>query len=316
MVNPSKVQKLIPRAVDLLSGTDQLGSFSAVQPSFERSPDCLQSAADEPMFGLGLRPPFYEQATKGKIAVDWLELITENFMVRGGRPLAILEATRTHYPIAFHGVSMNLGGSDALDKHYLQRLKQLIERFEPLWISDHLCWTRHGGHYLHDLLPLPYAEDVINHVAARIRTVQDYLGQQILIENLSSYAEFAWSPMCEWEFLTEVAERADCLILLDINNIIVSAHNHKFDPHEYLRAIPHERVVQHHVAGHSSSGPLKIDTHDYPVAESVWNLYQVARRHFGPVPVCLERDDNIPPLSDLLDELGHLRIVSDTAITQ
>ncbi len=257
--------------------------------------------------GLGLRPPMYADARRGEIRVDWLELITENFMVPGGQPLAVLDDVRSHYAVAFHGVSMNLGGTDPLDKNYLKALNALIDRFEPLSVSDHLCWTRHGGHHLHDLLPLPYAEDVIAHVADRIAQVQDALGRQILIENLSSYAEFDWSGMTEWEFLVAVAERADCLLLLDLNNIVVSAHNHGFDPMTYLNAIPAERVAQHHLAGHSTHKTLKIDTHDHPVSKDVWQLYDAARARFGPVPVCIERDDHIPPLAELLEEVDHVR---------
>ncbi len=260
-----------------------------------------------PSCAIGLRPAFYADARCGEIAVDWLELITENFMVPGGQPLAVLDDVRSHFPIAFHGVSMNLGGTDPLDKSYLKSLTTLIERFEPLSISDHLCWTRHGGHHLHDLLPLPYAEEVIVHVADRIAQVQDTLGRQILIENLSSYAEFDWSSMTEWEFLVAVAERADCLLLLDLNNIVVSAHNHGFDPMTYLNAIPAERVAQHHLAGHSTHGALKIDTHDHPVSRDVWHLYDAARTRYGPVPVCIERDDNIPTLAELLGEVEHVR---------
>ena len=262
---------------------------------------------DDNFYGLGLRPPFYDEAARGTISVDWLEVISENFMVDGGKPLHILEKVRSHYPIAFHGVSLNLGGTDPLDSNYLAKLKELTNQFEPMTISDHLCWTRHGGHHLHDLLPLPYAEDVIDHAAERIVQVQDMLGRQILIENLSSYAEFDWSEMSEWEFLIAVAERADCLLLLDLNNIVVSAHNHGFDPMDYLDAVPPARVAQHHLAGHSDSGSLKIDTHDHPVAESEWTLYDAALARFGSVPVCLERDDNIPPLTELVEELELVR---------
>lgn len=256
-----------------------------------------------PELGLALRPPMYEEARRGEIPVDWLELITENFMVPGGQPLAVLEDVCRHYPVAFHGVSMNLGGTDPLDQNYLRKLKRLTARFQPLFVSDHLCWTRHGGHYLHDLLPLPYDDIVIDHVARRIETVQESLGRQILIENLSSYAEFNWSDMPEWEFLINVAERADCLLLLDINNIVVSAHNHEFEPQLYLDNVPAARVAQHHIAGHSESGSLKIDTHDHPVSDRVRALYDDARARFGAVPVCLERDDHIPELDELLNEL-------------
>jgi uncharacterized protein len=274
-----------------------------IQPSVDLP---VQSRAnpEKPARAIGLRPPYYAAARRGEIAVDWLELITENFMVPGGQPLAVLEDVCSHYPVAFHGVSMNLGGTDPLDQAYLQELKELVSQFQPLIVSDHLCWTRHGGHHLHDLLPLPYVDEVVDHVARRIDTVQELLGRQILIENLSSYVEFNCSEMPEWEFLSSIAERADCLLLLDINNIVVSAHNHHFEPLQYLKNVPAGRVAQHHVAGHSEEGVLKIDTHDNPVPDLVKSLYDEARQRFGPVPVCLERDDNIPQLDDLLQELG------------
>ncbi len=261
------------------------------------------------MFGLGLRPPFYEQAIRGKVAVDWFELISENFMVDGGKPRAVLDAVCEHYPVALHGVSLNLGGTDPLDEEYLDRLGKLIDCCEPLRVSDHLCWTRHGGHHLHDLLPLPYTRDTVAHVATRIRQVQDRLKRQILIENVSSYAEYAHSEMSEWEFLNAVAEQADCLILLDINNVLVSAHNHGFDAYCYLRALPAQRVQQIHLAGHSVSGPLLIDTHDHPVSDPVWTLYQLALQRLGAVPTMIERDDAIPPLDELLAELYIARTI-------
>ena len=257
--------------------------------------------------GLGLRPPFYAAAAQGRVAVDWFELISENFMVAGGNPLRVLDAVAERYPVALHGVSLNLGGSDDLDADYLDRLDQLARRVKPMHISDHLCWTRHGGHHLHDLLPLPYTEEAVQHVAQRIRKVQDRLGQRILIENVSSYAEFAHSTMREWEFLAEVSEAADCHILLDLNNILVSAHNHNFDPQQYLAAVPAQRVRQIHLAGHSVSGPLRIDTHDQAVSDPVWDLYASALRRFGPVPSMIERDDGIPPLEKLLAELDRAR---------
>jgi uncharacterized protein len=260
--------------------------------------------------GLGLRPAFYADAAQGRVAVDWFELISENFMVAGGNPLRVLDAVAERYPVALHGVSLNLGGSDALDIDYLDRLDQLARRVAPMHISDHLCWTRHGGHHLHDLLPLPYTEEAVRHVAQRIGKVQDRLGQRILIENVSSYAEFAHSTMREWEFLAAVSEAADCHILLDLNNILVSAHNHGFDPQHYLAAVPAQRVRQIHLAGHSSSGPLRIDTHDHPVSDPVWDLYANALRRFGPVPSMIERDDHIPPMEELLVELDMARRIS------
>ena len=248
----------------------------------------------------------YAMARRGEIPVDWLELITENFMVPGGQPLAVLEDVCGHYPIAFHGVSMNLGGTDPLDQDYLRNLKKLVSTFQPLLVSDHLCWNRHRGQHMHDLLPLPYDESVIAHVARRINEVQEVLGRQILIENLSSYVEFDWSDMPEWEFLRAVANRADCLILLDLNNIVVNAINHGFEPQQYMDAMPAERIAQHHVAGHSISGPIRIDTHDKPVSDVVKALYAIARERFGAVPVCLERDDDIPEINELLRELASI----------
>jgi len=260
-------------------------------------------------FGLGLRPPFYHEAMQGDVKVDWLEIISENFMVDGGKPLTVLDAVCEYYPLSLHGVSMNLGGTDPLDRHYLDRLKILIKRVEPVRVSDHLCWTRQGGHHLHDLLPLPYTEESVSNAVTRILQVQDELQQQILIENVSSYAEFTHSTMTEWEFLTTVATQAECLILLDINNVIVSAHNHGFEANEYLNYIPVELVKQFHLAGHSISGPLYIDTHDHPVSDPVWELYTKAVERFGPVATMIERDDAIPPLSDLLSELDVARRV-------
>lgn len=224
-------------------------------------------------------------------------------MVPGGNPLRVLDAVRSHYPVALHGVSMNLGGTDPLDEVYLAGLSQLARRAEPLWISDHLCWTRHGGHHLHDLLPLPFTEEVVAHVASRVRHVQERLGRRILIENVSSYAQLAKSTMEEWEFLAAVAEQADSFILLDVNNVVVSAHNHGFDPESYLQGLPPARVRQYHLAGHRSSGSLCMDTHDHPVPSEVWQLYAQAVRRFGEMPAILERDDRIPPLAELLAEL-------------
>ncbi|MEX1243791.1 MAG: DUF692 domain-containing protein [Thermoanaerobaculia bacterium] len=267
-----------------------------------------------PGFGLGLRPPFYADAVAGKASVDWFELISENFMVPGGRPLEILDSVRRNYPVALHGVALNLGGTDDLDLSYLKELEDLIRRAEPLWVSDHLCWTRQGRHHLHDLLPLPYTEEVVEHVARRIREVQERLGRRILIENVTSYLEFKHGEMPEWEFVSAVAERADCSILLDVNNVFVSAHNHGFDPRRYIEAIPRARVGQLHLAGHSANGPLLIDTHDHPVPEPVWDLYGHAVRHFGPVATLLERDDAIPPLPELVGELGRARAICQAAL--
>ncbi len=254
-------------------------------------------------FGLGLRPDHYPYIEEHRPDVDWFEILSENYMVPGGKPLAHLDRIRADYPVVMHGVSLSIGSTDPLDEDYLDALAALAERARPEWISDHLCWTRVDHTNSHDLLPLPYNEAVVDHVAGRIRQVQDRLGRQILIENLSSYVTYHASEMSEWEFLDEIARRADCLILLDINNIFVSAHNHHFDPMDYLLGISPERVMQFHLAGHSHSGPLIVDTHDHPVCDPVWALYEAALRHFGPVSTMIERDDDIPPFPELREEL-------------
>ena len=245
-------------------------------------------------FGVGLRRPHYETVLETHPPMDWFEVISENFMVAGGRPLEVLAAVRDRYPIVTHGVSLSIGSSDPLNRKYLRELSALARRFEPAWVSDHLCWTGVGGRNLHDLLPLPYTEEVVRHVSRRLRQVQDSLERRVLVENVSSYMTFRDSTMTEWDFLRAVAEEADCGILLDINNIFVSAFNHRFDADEYLEAIPVERVVQYHLAGHSDHGTHLLDTHDHPVREEVWSLYERAVRRFGAVSTLIEWDDHIP----------------------
>lgn len=250
-------------------------------------------------FGVGLRRPHYarvleRQPSHDRRGVDWFEVISENFMVEGGRPLEVLEGVRAQYPVVMHGVSLSIGSSDPLNRAYLEALRGLARRFEPAWLSDHLCWTGVGGHNLHDLLPLPYTEEAVRHVAKRIRQVQDILERTFLIENVSSYIAFRASRLSEWEFLSAVAEEADCAILLDINNIFVSAFNHRFDPLRYIDAMPADRVVQFHLAGHSDHGNYLLDTHDHPVRSEVWALYEHAVRRFGHVPTLIEWDDHIP----------------------
>lgn len=267
-------------------------------------------------FGLGLRPPHYEQIEATAPGIDWFEILSENYMVPGGRPLQWLDRIRADYPIAMHGVSMSIGSSDPLDAEYLGALKRLADRVEPLWISDHLCWTGISGANLHDLLPLPYTEAALRHVVARIARVQDVLGRRILLENVSSYVEFETPDMTEWEFLAEVARQADCLILLDVNNIYVSAYNHGFDPLSYLRGMPRARVQQIHLAGHSNCGDYIVDTHDAPVIDAVWDLYARAIEMLGPVSTMIERDDHIPPLNELVDELEHARALMDSITTE
>ena len=258
-------------------------------------------------FGLGLRTPHYQTILDTKPAVDWFEILSENYMVPGGKPLDFLDRIRSHYPMVMHGVSLSIGSTDPLNQNYLKDLKHLAARVEPAWISDHLCWTGVHGKNMHDLLPLPYTEETVKHVADRIAHVQDYLGRQILIENVSSYLTYKDSGVTEWEFLTAVVERADCLILLDVNNIYVSSFNHDFDPIDYLDGVPRERVQQFHLAGHRNLDTHIIDTHDEPIVDPVWELYEAAVKRFGPVSTMIERDDNIPPLEELLAELDQAR---------
>jgi uncharacterized protein (UPF0276 family) len=265
-------------------------------------------------YGLGLRKEHYEAVLAERPKVDWFEIISENYMVEGGKPLDYLSRIREHYPMVMHGVSMSIGSTEPLDFDYLKRLKALIKRVEPAWFSDHLCWTGVHGVNLHDLMPLPYTEEAAQHVADRVSQVQDFMGRQMLLENVSSYVSYSDSQMSEWEFLRAVAERADCLILLDINNIYVSAFNHNFDPYTYLTAIPGERVYQFHLAGHTQENNLIIDTHDHPIADPVFELYAAAVQHFGRVSAMIERDDHIPPLPDLLVELEQVRHIAEAQL--
>jgi uncharacterized protein (UPF0276 family) len=266
-------------------------------------------------FGLGLRVDHYETILNERPAVDWFEALTENYLVPGGKPLYHLTRIREHYPMVMHGVSMSIGSTQPLDRTYLAEVKALAQRIEPAWISDHLCWTGVAGKNLHDLMPLPYTEEALKHVVHRVRTVQDILGRRILLENVSSYVTFRDSRLSEWDFLRAVAEEADCLILLDVNNIYVSSINHEFDPREYLAAIPVERVQQIHLAGHQNHGDYLIDTHDHPVPDPVWALYADAVRRFGRVSTMIERDANIPPLAELQDELMAARRTADAALS-
>jgi len=263
-----------------------------------------------PGFGLGLRPDHYPDFLAGPQPVDWLEIISENYMVPGGKPLAMLDTIRADYPMVMHGVSMSIGSDEPLDMAYLADLKALARRVEPLWISDHLCWTGVNAHNSHDLLPLPYDAPALQCVVDNIGRVQDFLGRRILIENPSSYVTFRCSDRSEWDFLAEMAERADCLLLLDVNNIYVSARNHGFDPLDYLAGLPGHRIQQIHLAGHSDMGDYIIDTHDADVCDDVWNLYSAAIGMFGSLATMIERDDDIPPLADVLAELDRARALA------
>jgi len=258
-------------------------------------------------FGLGMRPPHYTAFIAGDVPVDFVEVISENFMVAGGRPLHTLDAVRQHYPVALHGVSMSLGSADGLRVEYLSRLKALVDRVEPLWVSDHLSWTGNAHFNAHDLLPLPYTQEALDVVCANIHHAQAVLGRQLLIENPSSYLTFTESDMTEWEFIAQISARTGCFLLLDVNNIYVSACNHGFDARDYLEGVPVDRVRQIHLAGHTQGEHLLIDTHDQPVPDPVWALYEHACQRFGHAATMIERDDNIPALDELLDELNLAR---------
>jgi uncharacterized protein (UPF0276 family) len=270
---------------------------------------------DIPLFGLGLRKPHYGDFLDHDtpVPVDFVEVISENFMVDGGRPRDILRRVRARHPVALHGVSMSIGSADGLDRDYLRRLRVLADEIEPLFVSDHLSWSRIEGFNAHDLLPLPYTEEVLALVCANIRQAQDALGRTMLIENPSSYIAFA-GDMTEWDFLDAMCARTGCGLLLDVNNIFVSAINHGFDPLAYLAGVPGDRVRQIHLAGHSQGREMLIDTHDRPVPASVWALYEVALGHVGPVATMIEREDHIPPLGDLLGELDIARSIGDARV--
>ena len=263
-------------------------------------------------FGLGLRAQHYTEILEGgdTLPIDWFEVISENYMLQGGRPIHMLDRIRERYPMVMHGVSLSIASTQPLDMDYLASLKSLAERVEPKWISDHLCWTGVHGVNLHDLIPIPYTEEALNHVVSRIEQVQDFLGRRIAIENVSSYVEFEESEMEEWEFVAELARRADCWLLLDVNNVFVSGQNHEFDDAAFVDAIPADRVVQFHLAGHSEGDDCLIDTHDQPVCDEVFELYGKALERFGPVSTMIERDDNIPPLAELLAELNRAREIA------
>jgi uncharacterized protein (UPF0276 family) len=263
-------------------------------------------------FGLGLRKPHYADFLSTRIQVDFVEVISENFMVDGGKPRQILRDIRTRYPVALHGVSMSIGSADGLDGAYLKRLRALVDEIEPLFVSDHLSWSRIEGFNSHDLLPLPYTAEALNLVCANIARAQDAMGRSMLIENPSTYIDFAGADMTEWQFLDTMAQRTGCGLLLDVNNVFVSASNHGFDAIEYLDGVPHDRVRQIHLAGHSQGADLLIDTHDKPVPASVWDLYAHVVPKLGAVATMIERDDDIPPLADLLDELAIARRIGNT----
>jgi uncharacterized protein (UPF0276 family) len=248
--------------------------------------------------GLGLRTAHYRHVVEHAPAVDWFEILSENYMQTSGRPLHFLERVAEKYPIVMHGVSMSIGSTDPLDWDYLRELRALRDRTRALWISDHLCWTGAAGKNTHDLLPLPYTEEALKHVASRIRDVQDFMGAPLVLENPSTYVEFKGSTLPEWQFLSELSREADCALLIDVNNIYVSSRNHGFDPREYLAALPYDRIVQLHVAGHTDHGTHVVDTHIGPVIEDVWRLLGDVYRRADGVSVLLEWDAEIPSFEE------------------
>jgi uncharacterized protein (UPF0276 family) len=266
--------------------------------------------AEKVDFGLGLRPEHFEEIAANPGRVNWFEALSENYMVPGGNPLHWLDQIRRDYPMALHGVSLSIGSIDPLDTAYLDELKALADRVQPMWVSDHLCFTGLRGMNMHDLLPLPYTEEALNHVAERVMRVQDHLDRRLVLENVSSYVTYAASELSEWEFIAELAKRSDCEILLDVNNVYVSAFNHEFDARTFLRAMPKERVRQFHLAGHEHRGTHIVDTHDHPIVPDVWELYAEAVRLFPDVPTMIERDANIPPYAELLEELDEARRIA------
>ena len=261
-------------------------------------------------FGLGLRAPHYQDILTTNPDVDWFEILSENYLISGGQPLYYLDQIAERYPIVMHGVSLSIGSVDALDFDYLDNLKKLAIRTKALWLSDHLCWTGVNNINTHDLLPVPLTEESLKHIAARIMQVQDFLEQKILLENPSTYISFKQSSITEWEFLTELHRLTGCYILLDINNIYVNAYNHDLDAYQYINSLPPESVRQIHLAGHNNMGSYIVDTHDSEIIEPVYDLYEHAIKKLGATATMIERDDNIPALSELLAELAVVRSIA------
>jgi len=267
-------------------------------------------------FGLGLRPAHYRDFADGTPPVEWLEVLSENYLVPGGKPLEFLDRIRGHYPMVMHGVALSIGGTDPIDHQHLLALRRLADRIEPGWVSDHLCWTGVGGTRLHDLLPMPFTQEALGHVAGRVGFVQDALKRRLVIENVSSYHVFPANEMAECQFLAELVHRTGCELLLDVNNVYVSSMNHGFDPYEYIGTLPSAAIRQVHLAGHSRQGDRLIDTHDAPVSAGVWSLYEWTIGLLGAIPTMIERDDDIPPLAELLAELDIARRASNRALSR
>lgn len=268
-------------------------------------------------FGLGLRVDHYRDFAEGTPQqVDWLEILSDNYLVPGGKPLHFLERIRADYPMVMHSVAMSIGSTDPLDLDYLRDLRALARRIEPGWISDHLCWTGVDHANLHDLLPMPYTEEMLRHLLPRIDQAQEVLGRPLVLENVSSYISYAEDEMPEWTFIAELVRRSGCQLLFDVNNVFVSSVNHGFDAHRFVDAMPAGQVVQIHLAGHEDHGGLLIDTHDHPIRSEVYALYAYALQRFGPVPTMIERDDRIPPLPELITELEQVRQVAKSALPE
>ncbi len=268
-------------------------------------------------FGLGLRVEHYQDFVARPVpAVDWLEIISENYLVPGGKPLDFLDRIRADLPMVMHGVSLSIGSCDPLDRAYLDALRELARRVEPGWISDHLCWTGVDHANLHDLLPMPYTAAALAHLEPRVAQVQDHLRRPLVLENVSSYVSYAEDEMTEWDFIAQLARRTGCQLLLDVNNVYVSARNHGFDPRAFIDAMPADAVVQIHLAGHEDHGDLVIDTHDHPVRDEVLDLYAYTLQRLGMRPTMIERDDRIPPLDVLIAELDGVRAVAGEALAR
>jgi uncharacterized protein len=261
-------------------------------------------------FGVGLRDRHATQILVDDPPLDWLEIISENYMIPGGPQLRLLDRLRERYPIVMHGVSLSIASTGQPDDGYLLALKALADRLQPCWISDHLCWTGVNGRNLHDLLPIPYTQEALDHIAQRVDRTQDVLGRALILENVSAYVRFHQSEMTEWEFIDELTRRTGCWLLLDISNVYINAFNHGFDPHVFLERVPADRVVQFHLAGHRDNGTHLVDTHDQPVSEVVWDLYATALRRFGPVSTMIERDDDASSLGEIVAEVERSRKVA------
>ena len=265
-------------------------------------------------FGLGLRTDHYESILESRPRVDWFEVLSENYLVPGGKPLYFLDRIRADFPVVLHGVSLSIGSTDPLSMTYLRSVRELAREIDAAWVSDHLCWSSVDDHYLHDLLPMPYTEESLAHVVARVHRAQDVLGRPLVLENPSTYLGFAESTLTEWDFLAELARQTGCGLLLDVNNVYVSATNHGWSAEAYLEGIPVDAVWQFHLAGHSDLGTHLVDTHDAPVCDAVWSLYARAVHRFGATSTLIEWDDRIPPLDAVIAESARARAVEQGVV--